>query len=163
MIYYMHKKLLSFLQKNKINFDEYKHPAVFTVKESKKIKNDIPGLHCKCLFLKDEKNEFYLIGMSAEKRLDTKKLRKYLKVRKLHFASESELLEILKLKPGSVSIFGMINCNKKNVKLILSSEVWEAEKVGFHPNINTVTIVVTHENLKKYYDSLNCDEEILEL
>jgi len=113
--------------------------------------------------LKDEKNEFYLVGMSAEKRLDTKKLRKYLKVRKLHFANESDLLEMLKLKPGSVSIFGMINCNKKNVKLILSSEVWEAEKVGFHPNINTATIVVTHENLKKYYDSLNCDKKILEL
>ena len=163
MIYYMHKKLLSFLQKNKINFYEHKHPAVFTVKESKKIKNDIPGLHCKCLFLKDEKNEFYLIGMSAEKRLDTKKLRKYLKVRKLHFANESDLLEMLKLKPGSVSIFGMINCTKKNIKLILGEEVWKAGKVGFHPNINTATIVITHENLKKYYDSLNCDKEILEL
>lgn len=115
------------------------------------------------LFLKDERGKFYLVGMKAEKRLDTKKLREHLKIKKLNFASPQELKEEVNLTPGSVSIFGAIYIKDKRVKLIIDEDVWSAPTVGFHPNINTSTLEINHENLEKYFESLKCEKEILRL
>ena len=158
-----HEKLSEYLKENSINFKEYLHKAVFTVAESSELKKSIPGLHCKCLFLKDEFVKFYLVAMPAEKRLDIKELREKINVKKLHFGSEEELFDNLGLKPGSVSIFGMINASGKKVMLIVDKDVWNADYVGFHPNINTSTLVISHENLERFYNSLNNDKRVMEL
>ena len=158
----MDEKLSEYLKENSINFKEYLHKAVFTVAESSELKKSIPGLHCKCLFLKDEFVKFYLVAMPAEKRLDISSLRKGLNLKKLHFASEEELFDNLGLKPGSVSIFGMINASD-DVTLIIDKSVWSADAVGFHPNINTATLVISHANLERFYNSLNNDKGVMEL
>src|SRR3989344_3575551 len=79
----MDTNLQKYLGKHKINFIKYEHPAIFTVDESRDLKKSIPGLHCKCLFLKDSDGNFYLIGMPAEKKLDIKKLQ-------LHFNQKND-------------------------------------------------------------------------
>ncbi len=157
----MDSQLKSHLEKQNIQYQIYNHPAVFTVEQAKAIKQEIPAQHAKCLFLKDDKKRFYLIGMQADKRLDIKSLRKYLKVDKLHFASPEELKQELNLTPGSVSIFGMIYTTK--VIFLLDKEVWEADAVGFHPNINTATLVINHENLEKFYNSIKARKQIIDL
>jgi|SRR3989344_7279482 len=159
----MDNKLKSFLEKNNIVFIQHKHPAVFTVNESKRIKENIPGQHTKCLFLKDENSIFYLVCMNAYKRLHMKTLRKKFNVKKMHFALPEELEEKLGLTPGSVSIFGLINNSDNSVNLILDKEVWTAEKVGFHPNINTSTLELSHNDLEKFVNLLKCKKYILDL
>ena len=99
--------------------------------------------------------------MPAEKRLDSKILKKKLSIKELHFASGEELKQEINLTPGSVSIFGMIY--SKDVFLIIDKELWDAELVGFHPNINTSTIVLNHANLEKFYNSLKARKEIIKL
>lgn len=158
----MDKILLDYLEKNKIAYIIHKHPAVFTVEESKKIKKHLPNvLHTKNLFLKDTNSNFYLVSMLAEKRLDMKKLASFFDVKKLTFGSAEELKKHLNITPGSVSIFCMIY--QVSVKLILDEQVWKAEKVGFHPNDNKATLELTHENLKKFYNSLQAKKIILDL
>jgi Ala-tRNA(Pro) deacylase len=159
----MDSRLKTYLDERGISYVEHEHEEVFTVKESRELKRDIPGLHCKCLFLKSDRGDFYLVGLPAEKRLDVFSLRKRLRVRKLHFGKESDLLKKLKLKPGSVSIFGLINNKERDVRFILDKEVWDAEIVGFHPNVNTATLEIKHGDLKKYFNSLENDKEVLEL
>jgi len=155
----MDPKLESYLKKYNINYVKYDHPAVFTVQESNNVNLNLKCLHAKSLFLKDEKGRFYLVCMEANKRLDMKFLQKHLNVSKLRFASPEELKKELKLTPGSVSIFGMIY--PQNVKLIIDKTVWEADTVGFHPNINTSTLEIDHENLEKFLDSLNCIKDTI--
>ena len=156
----MDKTLETYLKEHKIEYIEHKHKAVFTVAESTLIKSHKPGLSCKCLFLKDEKGKFYLLAMNAHKRADMKLLKKELDVEKLHFASEEELKRELNVTPGSVSIFAMIY--KKNVNLIIDKEVWTEKIVGFHPNINTSTLEISHENLEKFLNSLKKEYKIME-
>ena len=155
--------LEEYLREHKIKFKEYGHRAVFTVDESSDLKKSIPGLHCKCLFMKDSNGKFYLVGMPAEKRLDIKNLRKMFDVGKMHFASAEELFEKLKLKPGSVSIFGLVNNFEKDVFFILDKDVWNAEAVGFHPNLNTSTIVLKHDDLERFYNSVDNRKEVVDL
>lgn len=155
------KKLLSYLNKNGIEFQEFPHAAVFTVAESRKIKEKIPGQHTKNLFLKDEKNNFYLVCLPALKRLDIKDLEKQLEIKHLAFGSPEELKQHLNLTPGSVSIFGLIH--SADVFLILDKEVYGSGLSGHHPNINTATIVLSKANLEKYLSSLKSKKLILAL
>ena len=51
----------------------------------------------------------------------------------------------------------------KDVKLIIDKEVWDAPITGFHPNINTSTLEITHEDLEKFVNSLKSEKQIMEL
>lgn len=157
----MDKNLELYLSKNKISYIKHKHKAVFTVKESKSIKDKITALHTKCLFLKDESNSYYLVCMNAFKRLDMKLIKEKFSLNKLTFCSVEELKEELNTTPGSVSIFAMIY--SKKTKLIIDKDIWIAKSSGFHPNINTSTLEIDHNNLKKYLDALNCKYFIMDL
>ena len=152
-----------YLDKNNIQYKLHKHPAVFTVAESSAIIGDkITGLRTKSLFLKDEKENYYLITLSGQKRLDIKELKAHFKVKELHFSSKEEMKREIKATPGSVSILCMLNASDK-VKLIVEIEVNKADIVVFHPNINTESLEVTHENFIKLYNSLKCKKEIIKI
>lgn len=156
----MDVKLEKYLIENSIKFTLYNHPPLHTVEDSKKIDRKIPGMHCKVLFLKDERDNFYLVGMKAEKRLNFKILNAHFNLKKLIFASEAELHKMLNVRPGSVSIFNIFD-KKSNIALVLDKEVWDAELSGFHPNKNTETITLNHEGLEKYFNSLKIKKEII--
>ena len=157
----MEKSLKEYLKKIQFQYTLHKHPAVFHVSESKDLKKDIPGMHTKSLFLRDKEGNYYLVCMRGEKRLDMKHLESLLQVKKLTFASPEELKSELNLTPGSVSIFGILHAH--HTQLIIDKELWEAERVNFHPNINTETLEFTHEHLETFYNSLRTKKEILDL
>ncbi len=163
----MDEKLKKYLENNDVRYILHKHAPVFTVAESRidrDIKN-IPGLHCKTLFLKDDKGNFYLVGMPAEKILNSKKFRQVTGSRKIRFSTPEELKEKIGLTPGSVSIFGAFYIRGKDssIKLVIDKKIWDAEIVGFHPNINTETLEIRHGDLEKFYKSLKCRKDILEI
>ena len=155
----MDPHLAQYLEQHKISFILHTHPAVFTVAESSELKLHIPGLHTKNLFLFDEAKKTYLVCMNAHKRLDIRSLEKHLKVKKLRFGSSEQLKDELHLTPGSVSIFGMIYAKKTT--LLLDQEVWDAPITGFHPNINTATLELSHAQLAQFYTSLSCNKEVI--
>ncbi len=157
----MDKTLLQYLKTHNITYTTHNHSAVFTVEQSRKIKQNIPGLSTKSLFLKDEHNNYYLVCLPAEKRLSTKKLKMHWNKKELHFATPQELKQELNTTPGSVSLFAVIYA--KSTILIIDPEVWNASNVGFHPNINTATLVLTHKNLEKFYNSLTTEKHIISL
>lgn len=157
----MEPQLKIYLEEHNINYQEHTHQAVFTVEEAKAIKEELPATHAKCLFLKSNEEKFYLVALQADKRLDINALQNLLGIKKLRFASEEELQEHLHLKPGSVSIFGLIH--DPEIIFLLDQELADAEKVGFHPNINTSTLVLDKDNLLKYYTSLPNEKLVVRL
>ena len=53
-----------------------RHPPMFTVEDGEKLLVDVPGGHCKTLFLKDKKGKLWLVVMLGNIRLDMKILQK---------------------------------------------------------------------------------------
>ncbi len=84
------------------------------------------------------------------KQLNIKQLEQLLKQGKLSFASEKRMLKYLGLKPGSVSPFGLINDTDKHVQLFIDEDLLHTERLSFHPNINTATLVISTEDFLKY-------------
>ncbi len=150
----MEASLARYLKEHSIHYETYSHKAVHTVAESRDY-NEITAIRvlvCMTLFLRDEQGQFYLVGLPGEKRLEYKNLQEQLGVKKLTMGSPEELKRETGLIPGSVSIFGATF--HPQVTLILDNEVWCAERVCFHPNINTETLVIGHDSLVRYYESL---------
>lgn len=160
----MDATLSTWLKSNDIHYVLHEHKAVFTVAEAKSVTSHIPGLHCKNLFLKYSKdNLYFLVSLPAEKPIKLLELSKLLGVKKLSFAKESVLKEILGLEAGSVSPLGLLNDNENIVQYIVDKEVWNADLVCFHPNINTETLELKQDQFHKIIKLMGNHFEIIQI
>ncbi len=139
--------LINLLESNSICYKITEHKPLFTVEDSKNLRGSIDGAHSKNLFLKDKKNNFFLVSFIEDIIADLKKASVPLKSKKLSFANEDYLMNILGIKPGSVSPFGLLNDKEKKVKFFFDQEFMEYEIVNFHPLINTSTVSIAPNDL----------------
>jgi Ala-tRNA(Pro) deacylase len=76
-----------------------------------------------------------------------------LEVKRLRFASANRLEKHLKLEPGAVTILGVANDIAGNVKVVVDQAIWEAEALQCHPLVNTATLVIALDDLRKFLDA----------
>jgi Ala-tRNA(Pro) deacylase len=113
----------------------------------------MPGADTKNLFLQEEKgSQFYLVTIPHDKRADLKALAAVLGAKRLTFGSEADLLRLLGVTPGSVTMMGLINDCRREVEFWVDQAIWDADRVQCHPLRNTATIVVPHEGLVKFFE-----------
>ncbi|HEY1910718.1 MAG TPA: prolyl-tRNA synthetase associated domain-containing protein [Vicinamibacterales bacterium] len=137
-----------------IPFVRHEHPPVATAEEAARYWSGIDGTHCKNLFLRNQKgNRHYLVVLEHTKRADLKAVAEQIGDGKLSFASPDRLMSHLGLTPGSVSPFGLINNHDHAVRLVLDRDLQAADKLGFHPNINTATFVISAPDFARFVAS----------
>ena len=125
------------------------HEAVWNMEDLAKVKLPYPDPDAKNVFVRDDKKQnYYLITVKDDKRVDLKKFKEDHNTRKLSFVSENDLMEILNLIPGSVSPFRLLNDKECEVKFFLD-KAFTVNKaiVGIHPNDNTATVFVKANDL----------------
>jgi len=142
------------LQELGIAVKRHEHPPVATVDEAEKHWADIDATHCKNLFLRNQKGtRYYLVIVKHSKRADLRALADQIGDGKLSFASPDRLMTCLGLTPGSVSPFGLIHDAEHHVRVILDRDLKSAQRVSFHPNINTVTLTLAFADFEKFLDA----------
>ena len=134
-------ELIELLKKLNYEIKVHQHEALFTVDDSKKLRGEIEGSHSKNLFLKNKKNEFFLLSCEETDKVDLKKISKSLGLGNISFAKQNYLEQYLKIKPGSVSPFALLN-DDGFVNFYLEQTLYESKHVNFHPLINTFTITI---------------------
>ncbi len=145
--------LIERLSKLKIKFTEYHHPAVFNVEEAKALRGDLPGAHCKSLFLKAKGGALFLLACLEWRRMNMKVLAELLGSKRLSFGHPDLLLEKLGVTPGSVTPFSVINDDgpeRTQVTVVLDEKMMQASQVNYHPLINTSTIGLTPKCLQRF-------------
>jgi Ala-tRNA(Pro) deacylase len=134
-----------------ITYDRHAHPAVFTAEDASKYWDPIPGTQCKNLFLRNKKGDrHYLVVVEIGKRVDLKDLVKIVGDDRLSFGSPERLMAKLGLTPGSVSPFGLIHDADASVRVLIDQDLRGAERLIFHPNINTASVVVSWGDLERF-------------
>ena len=143
--------VLARLEQLGIPFDRYEHPPIATGDEGLVHWEGIEAVHCKNLFLRNQKGtRHYLVILSVEKRADLRAVADQIGDGKLSFASAERLMTYLGVTPGSVSPFGLIHDKDHHVRVFLDRELKAAEKISFHPNINTRTVVLGFADFERY-------------
>lgn len=152
------------LDKLAIPFQIVEHPAVYTTEEADKYIEGMVGVRTKSLFLTNKKKTaFYLVFMADDKRLDMKHFAEIVAEKHIKFASEASLMAKLGLKPGSVSIFGLLNNQDKDVHVYFEKEIVGDVPLTFHPNDNTKTMFVAVADLFKFLQAEGYEYQIIEM
>jgi Ala-tRNA(Pro) deacylase len=142
--------LEAFFDREGIGHTTHEHPAVFRVGEGEEIKAAIPGAHTKNLFLKDAKDQLWLISARDTTQIDLKRLHTVIGSARLSFGNAALMEETLGVTPGSVTAFALVNDKDRRVRFVLDRALAEAELVNFHPLTNTATTGVSAEGFRKF-------------
>lgn len=143
---------LNFLDVNGFTYQRVEHPAVFTCAEAELHRPRVPAVSTKNLFLCDKKaRRFFLVVTSCEKTVKLDALAPQLGVAYLRFASEENLQRILGVTRGAVTMMGLANDTEHLVELWIDSEIWQGENFLSHPLVNTATLVLSKEELERFF------------
>jgi Ala-tRNA(Pro) deacylase len=155
-------ELFAFLDAQGIQHRTIEHKPLFTVEDGAGVWDKLEGLHCKNLFLKDKKDQVWLVSMPGDKRADINRLEKRVGAPRMSFGKPELLLEVLGMTPGSVTPFALMNDTQKRVKVIFDAEMMEAETVNFHPLHNAASTSLLSKDLLKFARALGYEPLIVD-
>ena len=159
----MKNEVYSLLNKLNIEYSKIEHPPLFTCDDFKEYHIKFDGMICKNLFITNSnKSKYYFVILPLNKKMNLKYLQKYLSETRLSFVNDNILEEKLSVKSGSVSIFNIINV-KDDITYILDNDIFKYEKVGFHPNINTETIMFNSDKIIKILEYYRAEYYIISM
>lgn len=131
--------IYSLLDQLAIPYQRIDHPPVFTCEEASKLLPDLPAAKTKNLFLRDPKSE------------------------RLSFGSPERLDAVLGLTPGSVTLLAMVRDREKAVELVVDEAIWQAEQVQCHPLVNTATLIVRLDDVRRLLAHLGREATVMRL
>lgn len=143
--------LYQILAAHQIEYERHDHAAVYTVDDVKRLVPPLPAAKTKNLFLRDHKGRrHFLVIVPADKRVDIKALNARIGSSRLSFGSADRLKKFLGVDPGSVTIFALVHDPEHRVELIVDEDLWNEQAFQFHPLVNTSTLVISNDNLKRF-------------
>ena len=149
------QQLLDALAGLGIPYTRFDHPAVFTCAEADSaVPAAAGGAHTKNLFLRDQKGRrHWLLVTDCAKQVDLRALAPILGADRLGLASPDRLARFLRLTPGSVTVFGLLNDPGHDVEVVIDRDLSAAPAWRCHPLTNTATLVVRREDVERFLAS----------
>ena len=158
------QELLVLLEELQMETTTHHHEAVFTVEESEHVTAKIPGGHTKNLFVKDKKNNFFLIVAENNARIPLNKIHTQIGARsRVSFGNAEKLMEFLGVMPGSVNAFAPINDQQNQVKVIIDEPLLDHELINCHPLTNEMTTTISKDDLLKFLEFAKHEPLIINL
>lgn len=158
------KQVYDYLDSLNIKYEYYEHPEAPTIEIASQFYRGEGTTLCKNLFFRNHKgNRHYLVIMESTFAMDIHSVEKILHQGKLSFASPERMMRYLGVKPGSVSLFNLVNDINRDVTLFVDSKLLTVEKVSFHPNDNRASLVISSEDMLKFIKNIGNSYEIMDL
>lgn len=132
----------------------HRHPPLYTVAEAKELRGDIDAAHVKNLFLRDKKEQMWMVTVLEGRPVDTKELRALLGATgTVSFGSPDRLRRVLGIEPGSVSPLALVNDPEGVVRIVLDEGLHDYTHVGVHPLHNEATLRLAVLDLVRFLEA----------
>lgn len=152
------------LQELGITYDVVEHPPAFTTEQADSYIEGLEGVRTKSMFLTNKKKtQYYLLIMDDQKRLDMEDFKDQVGANRIRMASTESLAEKMQLPAGTVSPFGLLNNEEKDILVYFDQDILSEEIMTFHPNTNEKTIFIKTQDLFRFLESIGFNFEILTL
>lgn len=160
---YTYDQIVDLLDKKGYEYTLLEHPPVETVEDAEESVKGYDTVRTKTLFLTNKKNrQYYMIAMDVNTQVSMKEFDAILDEKNIHFSSPDKMYNKIGLKPGSVSIFGLLNNEEKDVKVIFDKELFAKERCCFHVGDNTRTGIFFGKDIKNFVEDLGYDYTIMD-
>ena len=158
-------RVYDLLDKLGIEYERTDHEEANTMEKCNEIDKILDTIICKNLFLRNrQQTEFYLLMMPGDKPFKTKYITKQLGCSRLSFAPSEKMLEYLDIKPGAVSIMGLMNDKDNKIQLVIDKPVVESETLGCHPCVCTSSLKFkTKDIIEKFLPAVHHEPIIVDL
>ena len=158
------EELLAYLDELGIEVTTVTHPPLMTVADSQHLRGEIPGGHTKNLFLKDKKDNYFLLTVDEEAVVDLKTVHRVVgAASRLSFGRPEALMELLGVKPGAVTVFGAINDTQHRVRVILDTGLMENTIINGHPLTNEATTSIGRDDLVRFLEATGHGATVLKV
>lgn len=141
----------------------HRHPPLFTVEESKALRGQLPGGHCKNLFLKDKRDRLWLVVALEDTPVDLKALARHFGAGRFTFGKPELLLEVLGVTPGSVTPFALANDPDGRVTVVLDAAMLAVDPLNYHPLTNEATTTVATADFRRFVAACGHEPVVLDL
>ncbi|HFC9355737.1 TPA: prolyl-tRNA synthetase associated domain-containing protein [Enterococcus hirae] len=143
-------ELLDFLE---ISYQKVEPPAITSVKN---LPFSLPGPQVKNLLVKAKKGkQIYLVILPDEKQANLKQLAEQLNEKRLSFVSEEQLDDLLGVPAGTVTPLALMHDQENLIQVVIDSSIDQNKTVGFHPNVNTATLIMQFADFTKILTHLH--------
>ena len=89
---------------------------------------------------------------ACEKTVKLDDLSVQLGISHIRFGSEENLLRLLGVTRGSVTMMALANDREHQVELSVDQEIWNGEYFLSHPLVNTATLVLAKSELVRFFE-----------
>lgn len=142
------EQLLAKLKSDGYETRTIRHAPMYTVADSRRLRGDLQGRHTKNLFLKDKKDNFFLITLGEDRDVDLKQLHKHIgAASRLSFGKPDKLMQYLGIAPGAVSALAVVNDVDGKVNAFLDEELMDHALINAHPLTNEATTTIKTTDL----------------
>ena len=146
------QEFLAFLDASGFVYQRIVHPAVFTCAEAELHRPAASAVSTKNLFLCDKKaRRFFLVVTACEKTVKLDALSSQLGVAHLRFGSEENLMRLLGVTRGAVTMMGLVHDREQQVALWIDAEIWDSDSFLSHPLVNTATLILAKPELERFF------------
>ena len=154
-------RVYDFLDKLGVEYQRVDHEAAMTMEACEEIDRTLGDgtAICKNLFLCNrQETDFYLLLMPGDKPFKTKNLSAQIGSARLSFAKPEYMEKYLDIRPGAVSVMGLMNDHENYVQLLVDEDVMKGEYLGCHPCVNTSSMKVRTEDIfGKFLEAVHHD------
>jgi Ala-tRNA(Pro) deacylase len=158
------QQLFDFLNSLGVTVATISHPPLHTVADSKLLRGEISGGHTKNLFVKDRKDQYFLLTVDEDAIVDLKSIHQIIGAAgKVSFGKPEALMELLGVVPGAVTVFGAANDGKGKVKVFLDEDLMKNDIINGHPLANNATTSIAAQDLIKFLKATGHQPNILKL
>ena len=147
-----------------ISFELVEHEPVLTTEQADSFIEGIDGVRTKTMFLTNKKKTaYYLLIMDDKKMLDMDLFKDLVGANRIRMASSDSLFEKMKLPPGTVSPFGLLNNKSKDIEVFFDKEIMDEKRMCFHPNTNEKTLFLDTKDILTFLEAIGYEFHIIEL
>ncbi len=158
------QELMVYLENLGIKTTTIQHPSLHTVADSKALRGEISGGHTKNLFVKDKKDQFFLLTVDEDAIVDLKTIHHVIgAASKVSFGKPEAMLERLGVTPGAVTVFGALNDVSGKVSVFLDADLMMNDTINGHPLVNDATTSIGRDDLVTFLRATGHEPRILKL
>lgn len=157
-------ELFIFLDSLGIQVKTKEHPPLFTVADSQTLRGEIAGGHTKNLFLKDKKDNYFLVTVDEDAEVDLKQIHHLIgAASRVSFGRPEALMEFLGVIPGAVTAFGLINDAEGRVRFVIDEALMRNQVINSHPLTNGATTSIDKVDLLRFARATGHEPAILKV
>ncbi len=159
------RKVYDLLDSLGIEYFRTDHEPAGTMEDCNEIDRILDVVICKNLFLCNrQKTAFYLLMMPGDKPFKTKEISSQIGSARLSFAGEEEMEQYLHIRPGAVSLMGLMNDVENHVRLLVDEDILGEEYMGCHPCVNTSSLKMrTKDAFGKFLEAVHHEMTVVHL